>query len=197
MALLESEERMPDALELEFNERNKRIGILIAILAGILAFTEAAGSNASSDALRGTIEASNTWAFFQAKTIRMTTLRAQADALELTSADLPTGTRLDAMKKRIAEWRATADRYDSEPATGEGRKELSVKAKEIEAARDDAAAANSTYDLASGALQLGILLASAAVVTSVLWLAYIGAGLGVLGAAFGALGTWAPHLLGG
>jgi hypothetical protein len=197
MALLESEERMPEALELEFNERNKRIGILIAILAGILAFTEAAGNNASSDALRGTIEASNTWAFFQAKTIRMTTLRAQADALELTSAEMAAGAGQEAVRARIADWRATADRYDSEPATGEGRKELSAKAAAIETARDDAAAANSTYDLASGALQLGILLASAAVVTSVLWLAYIGAGLGVLGAAFGALGLWAPHLLGG
>jgi hypothetical protein len=188
---------MTDALELEFNERNKRIGILIAVLAGALAFTEAAGSNASSDALRGTVEASNTWAFFQAKTIRMTTLKAQADALELTSAGMEEGTALEAVKKQIADWRATAARYDSEPETGEGRKELSVKAKAIETARDDAAAANATFDLASGALQLGILLASAAVVTSVLWLAYISAGLGVLGAVFGALGVWAPHVLGG
>ncbi|MBL8782261.1 MAG: DUF4337 domain-containing protein [Alphaproteobacteria bacterium] len=188
---------MPDALELEFNERNKRIGILIAILAGILAFTEAAGSNAASDSLRGTVEASNTWAFFQAKTIRMTTLKAQADALELTSGEMQAGPALEAVKKQIAEWRATAERYDSEPSTGEGRKELSAKAATIEAARDDAAAANSTFDLASGALQLGILLASAAVVTSVLWLAYLGAGLGVVGAVFGVLGVWAPHLLGG
>jgi hypothetical protein len=125
MTLLDSEERMPEALELEFNERNKRIGILIAILAGILAFTEAAGNNASSDALRGTI------------------VRTQADALELTSTQMPAGAPQDAVKKQIADWRATAERYDSEPATGEGRKELSAKAKEIEAARDEAAAANS------------------------------------------------------
>ena len=187
---------MPEELELEFNERNKRIGILIALLAGVLAFTEAAGSNAASDALRGTVEASDTWAFFQAKTIRMTTLRAQADALELTSGDAK-GAAREAIAKRVAEWRATADRYDSEPSTGEGRKELSVKAKQIEATRDDNAAANGTYDLASGALQLGILLASAAVVTSVLWLAYIGAGLGVVGSVFGMMGLWAPHILGG
>lgn len=187
---------MPEGLELEFNERNKRIGILIAVIAAVLAFTEAAGSNAASDSLRGTVEASNTWAFFQAKTIRMTTLRAQADALELSSANMGTTERA-AIAKRVAEWRATADRYDSEPETGEGRKELSTKAKQIETQRDDAAAANATYDLASGALQMGILLASAAVVTSVLWLAYIGAGLGVLGTLLGALGLWAPHVLGG
>jgi hypothetical protein len=188
---------MAEGLELEFDERNKRIGILIAILAAVLAFTEAAGSNAASDALRGTVEASNTWAFFQAKTIRMTTLRAQARDLEIAAIGMPKGAKLDEINKQVAEWRATADRYDSEPETGEGRKELSERAKQIETDRDNAAAANSTYDLASGALQLGILLASAAVVTSLLWLAYAGLGLGVLGIVFGALGTWAPHVLGG
>ncbi|MEQ1863094.1 MAG: DUF4337 domain-containing protein [Micropepsaceae bacterium] len=188
---------MTEGLELEFNERNKRIGILIAILAGVLAFTEAGGQNASSDALRGTIEASNTWAFFQAKTIRMTTLRTQARDLELSVIGMEPGAKLEEINKTIAEWRATAERYDSEPETGEGRKELTAKAKAIEAARDEAAAANGSYDLASSALQLGILLASAAVVTSVLWLAYIGAALGVVGAIFGALALWAPFVLGG
>ncbi|MBL9098187.1 MAG: DUF4337 domain-containing protein [Alphaproteobacteria bacterium] len=188
---------MTEALELEFNERNKRIGILIAVMAGVLAFSEAGGSNASADALKGTVELSNTWAFFQAKTIRMTTLKAQAESLELLTADLDDGPKKEMIKKAIADWRATAARYDSEPETGEGRKELSARAKEVEAARDDAAAANATFDLSSGALQLGILLASAAVVTSVLWLAYIGAGLGVVGAVVYALGLWAPHVLGG
>lgn len=188
---------MAEGLELEFDERNKRIGILIAVMAAVLAFTEAAGSNAASDSLRGTVEASNTWAFFQAKTIRMTTLRSQARDLEITAIGMPKGAKLDEINKQIAEWRATADRYDSEPETGEGRKELTEKAKKIEADRDDAAAANSTFDLASGALQLGILLASAAVVTSLLWLAYAGLGLGILGAVLGAMGVWAPHVLGG
>ena len=188
---------MGEGLELEFNDTNKRIGILIAIMAGALAFAEAGGSNASADALRGTVELSNTWAFFQAKTIRMTTLKAQADSLELLSADMAAGPHREAITKTIADWRATAARCDSEPATGEGRKELSAKAKEIEVDRDDAAAANATYDLSSSALQLGILLASAAVVTGVLWLSYIGAGLGVVGTVLGLMGLLVPHVLGG
>ncbi len=188
---------MAEGLELEFNETNKRIGILIAVMAGVLAFAEAGGSNASADALRGTVELSNTWAFFQAKTIRMTTLKAEADSLELTVAKWEPGPEREAAVKTIADWRATAARYDSEPETGEGRKELSAKAKAIEAARNDAAAANATFDLSSSALQLGILLASAAVVTGLLWLAYVGAGLGVLGTALGLMGVWAPHFLGG
>ncbi len=188
---------MAEGLELEFNDTNKRIGILIAVMAGVLAFAEAGGSNASADALRGTVELSNTWAFFQAKTIRMTTLNAQAESLGLLSADMAAGPQREAVTKTVAAWRATAARYDSEPATGEGRKELAAKAKEIEADRNDAAAANATYDLSSSALQLGILLASAAVVTGLLWLSYIGAGLGVAGTILGFMGLWTPHILGG
>ena len=188
---------MSEGLELEFNETNKRIGILIAVMASVLAFTEAAGSNAAADAIRQTVEASDTWAFFQAKTIRMTVLRTEAQSLELSSAEMKPGPGSDAAKKVIAEWRGTADRYDSDPESGEGRKELSDKAKKIMAERDDNAAANATYDLASGALQLGILLASAAVVTSVLWLAYIGAGLGLIGSGLGLMAWFAPHVLGG
>lgn len=188
---------MAEGLELEFNETNKRIGILIAVMASVLAFTEAAGSNAAADAIRETVEASDTWSFFQAKTIRMTVLRTEAQSLELRSAEMKAGPGLDAINKAIGEWRATADRYESDPKDGEGRKELSDKAKKIMEERDDHAAANASYDLASGALQLGILLASAAVVTSVLWLAYVGAGLGLLGAACGLLAWFAPHVLGG
>lgn len=188
---------MSEALELEFNERNKRIGILIAFMAGALAITETAGDNAADDMLRDTIEASDTWAFFQAKTIRMTTLRAQADGLEATTVGMKPGPALDAINKTIAAWRATADRYDSEPDTGEGRKELMARAQEVEKTRDDNAAADATFDFASGALQLGILLASAAVVTSLLWLAYIGAGVGAVGLVLGIMGVAAPHVFGG
>lgn len=188
---------MTEGLEIEFDTKNKRIGILIAVMAAILALVEAGGNNAGQDALRGTIEASNTWAFFQAKTIRMTTLNAEARALELHAASMDDGPARKEMAKAIEEWRATAKRYDSEPDTGEGRKELSVRAKQIEQARDTAAAANATFDLASSALQLGILLASASVVTSLIWLAYLGGGLGALGACIGVMGLVAPQIIGG
>jgi len=85
---------------------NKRIGIVIAIMAGALAFTEMAGRNAATDVVRETVEASDTWAFYQAKTIRAAMLRADAQALELTSASLPQGS--GAAVKTIADWQATA-----------------------------------------------------------------------------------------
>jgi hypothetical protein len=188
---------MSEGLEIEFDEKNKRIGILIAIMAAVLALVEAGGNNAAQDALRGTIEATDTWAFYQAKTIRMTTLNAQARSLELEAMDVKKGPRLEEMKKTIEEWRATANRYDSDPQGGEGRKELLAKARKIEAERDDFAAANGVFDLSSSALQLAILLASASVVTSLVWLAWLGAGLGAIGGLLGVLAVVAPHLLGG
>lgn len=188
---------MAESIEIELDEKNKRIGILIAVMAMVLALVEAAGNNAGQDALRGTIEASNTWAFFQAKTIRMTTLEAGATTLDLQSAGMKPGPELEAIRKTVGEWRDKAARYDSEPETGEGRKELMARARQIEADRDDAAAANATFDLASSALQLAILLASVSVVVSMVWLVYLGAGVGAIGTAIGILGVVAPHLLGG
>ncbi|HMI95267.1 MAG TPA: DUF4337 family protein, partial [Micropepsaceae bacterium] len=105
---------------------NKRIGIAIAIMAAALAFTEMAARNADTDVVRETVEASDTWAFFQAKSIRAAMLRADARALQLETAGRP-GTDETQIASTIADWQATAAREDSEPSTGEGRKELAVK----------------------------------------------------------------------
>ena len=101
------------------------------------------------------------------------------------------------MAKTVAEWEATAAREDSEPTTGEGRKELAVRAQAIEKRRDDRNAAKESYEYASGALELGILLASSAVVTGLMPLAFLGGGMGALGIIAGILGWGAPHILGG
>ena len=188
---------MSEGLEIEFDDKNKRIGILIAIMAAVLALVEAGGNNAAQDALRGTVELTDTWAFYQAKTIRKTTLETEARALELQAAGMEDGPKLKDINAQIAEWRATASRYESDPQGGDGRKELMAKAAKIEVDRDDAAAANGIFDLSSSALQLAILLASVSVVTSIVWLAWLGAGLGVIGTIFGVLGVVAPHILGG
>ena len=113
---------MAEGLELEFNERTKRIGIMIAVMAAVLALSEAAGQNAQADAIRETVEATDLWAFFQAKTIRMTTLKSDADMLELQSMNLKPGPQAAAIAKTVAGWRATVEHYDSDPQSNEGRK---------------------------------------------------------------------------
>lgn len=170
---------------------NKKIALLIAVLALVLAFSETLGNGAQTKALGANIEASNLWAFFQAKTIRMTTVRTAAEqaALELPQAD---GARKEAIEKQIKGWRDAGARYDSEPDTNEGRKELMVRAKAAEASRDRALASYHHYEVASAAVQIAIVLASAEIVTGVAFLSWIAAALGVIGVAFCAIGFWWP-----
>jgi hypothetical protein len=171
---------------------NKRIALLIAVLAALLALSETAGKSAQTAALSYNIEASNLWAFFQAKTIRGTLLRTAAEALEVDAAGSPAPPVKEAMEKRLAGWRATAARYDSEPETREGRKELMERAKDAEKKRDRALAAYHHFELSSAALQLGIVLASAAVVTGVGLLVWIAGALGVAGAVLAGIAYLAP-----
>jgi len=164
---------------------NRKIALLIAVLALVLAFSETLGKAAQTAALSFNIEGSNLWAFFQAKTIRQTVLRTAA---EQTSVG---GTNEEA-KKQVESWRKTAQRYQSEPETGEGRDELMARAREAEKKRDRAMAAYHQYEVASAAVQIAIVLASAAIVTGAMALAWIGAGLGVVGIVFCVIGFFAP-----
>jgi hypothetical protein len=171
---------------------NKKIALLIAILAMVLALSETLGKSAQTAALSYNVEASNLWSFFQAKTIRMTTLRTAAEALEL---ELPKTSRpeaKEAMEKRIADWKKTVARYDAEPETGEGRKELAARAKVAEEKRDRSLAAYHHYEIGSAALQIAIVLASAEVITGVVFLTWLSGGLGLIGIAFCAIGLLAP-----
>jgi hypothetical protein len=179
------------------SSRNKRIGIMIAVMAGALAFCEMAARNAANDVIRETVEASDTWAFYQAKTIRAAMLRADAKALQVQAAGGVQGPQATQIADTVKEWETTAAREDSEPSTGEGRKELLVKAQGIEKHRDDRSAASETYEYGAGALELGILLASSAIVTGLTWLAAVGGSFGAIGAVFGVLGYAVPHLVGG
>jgi hypothetical protein len=162
---------------------NRKVALLIAVLALVLAFSETLGKASQTAALSYNIEASNLWAFFQAKTIRQTVLRTAAEQTEALS---PSATKL------VEQWRKTAQRYQTEPETGEGRDELMARAKDAEKKRDRALAAYHQYELASAAVQISIVLASAAIVTGAMALAWIGAGLGLVGVAFCLIGALAP-----
>ena len=169
---------------------NKKVALLISVLAVVLAFAETLGKGAQTNGLAANIEASNLWAFYQAKTIRMTTLRTTAEAAEV---ELPqSGAKKDALAKKIADWKSAAARYDSEPETGEGRKELMARAKAAEVKRDHAMAAYHQHELASALVQIAIVLASAHIITGVGALIWISAALGLGGVVFCLIGFFAP-----
>jgi len=194
------------------DNHNKQIALLIAVIALFLAFSETLGKSAQTAALSYNVEASNYWAFYQAKTIRQTTIEAVNELLKFELAKIDGGSSNDALKKamseRIDNWTKTTARYASEPMDrpvshdvnlnppyGEGRRELSALALASQAKRDTALERYHHYEVASAAYQIGIVLASAAVITGMLALAYTAAGLGVIGLIFTAIGLFAPGAL--
>lgn len=172
---------------------NKRIALLVAVLAALLAVSEMGGKSAQTEVLTQHVEATNMWTFFQAKTVRQTVIRTAAEALSVEykePSEIP-----PAVSRQIAKWQATVQRYDSEPETNEGRKELMARAKMHEQKRETARGAYHLFEYGSAAFQLAIVLAGAAALTSVLMLAVVSGGLGILGAALTALGFFAPTLV--
>ncbi|TBW40279.1 DUF4337 domain-containing protein [Siculibacillus lacustris] len=174
---------------------NKQIALVIAVLALFLAFSETLGKSAQTSALSSNVEASNLWAFFQAKTIRMTTLRTAAENRALDKIATPDATVQAAMAAQIDGWQKTAARYDDEPATGEGRKQLAARATEAEHRHDLALERYHHYEIASAAFQIGIVLCSATVITGMVFLTFLAGGLGLVGVAFTAIGLFAPQMV--
>src|SRR5947209_3836807 len=114
---------------------NKKIGLLIAVIALCLALSETLGKGAQTEFISKNVEASNLWAFFQAKSIRRTVIQTAAEQAELSLSLLEDAAAKAALQKQIDDWQQTAARYRSEPDTGEGMEQLSERAKHVEEAR--------------------------------------------------------------
>jgi hypothetical protein len=171
---------------------NKRVALLISVLALFLALAETLAKGAQTDALGANVEASNQWAYFQARTIRGTVLKTADETLALLPPEVANS---EAVKAKRAEWAKTLARWDSEPATGEGRKELAEKARHSGEVRDLALHRYHHYEFASAAFQIGIVLASAEVITGIFALVVGGGALGVAGLVLLGFGLYAPHAL--
>jgi hypothetical protein len=161
----------------------KRAAMAIAFFAMLLAITGLGGNNATKEAINENIQASNAFNFFQAKNMRQTSLVLAANELELAWANesgLPESAKT-ALRDKLADYRKTIARYESEPETGEGKKELLVKAREHEQKRDHALKQDPYFDYAEALLQIAIVLISVSIVADQKWLSLIGGGLGLLG----------------
>lgn len=192
--MAEAHEQMEHAEHVEHAAgHNKKIALLIAVIALFLAFSETLGKSAQTEAISLNIKASDTWNFFQAKTIRQTSLRVAADALALQTATAPSDEVRAQLAKQIETWKSTVARYESDPKEKDGRKELREQAEHLEHERDTSLARYHHYEVASAAFQIGIVLCSAAVITGIVALAYLAGGVAVLGLVFMGIGLFAPH----
>lgn len=174
---------------------NKKIALLIAVMALFLAIAETMAKSAQTDAINANVEASNLWAFFQARTIRQTTVRTAAEDMAITRDALADEAVKAAMTRQIDAWRRNADRWETEPETREGRRELMARAQAAEKKRDVAYKRYHDFEIGSAAFQIAIVLASATVITGAIVLAWLAGLLGLAGIGFVAVGVWSPGLI--
>jgi hypothetical protein len=120
----------------EASSENRKIALLIAVIALFLALSETLGKGAQTESISKNVESSNLWAFFQAKSIRRTVVQTASDQAKLSLGVLGNDAAKAAFQKQIDDWQQTAARYRSEPKTGEGQDELSERAKRAEEERD-------------------------------------------------------------
>jgi hypothetical protein len=113
-------------------------------------------------------ELTDTYGFYQARNIRQTAYQIaveQLDAQLLGLPDMPEAARTK-IEDRIKRFRERVDRYESDPSTGDGKKELLAKAKEFEARRDQAAERDPNFDFAEALFQIAIVLGSVSIVAA-------------------------------
>jgi hypothetical protein len=134
----------------------------------VLALASLGGSNASKEATMHNILASNAYAFYQAKNIRQTSYKLAADDLQfiLAQEKLSPATR-ELVEGKLQSYKKNIERYESEPDTKEGKKELMLQAKEHEHERDLALRRDPWFDYAEALLQISIVLTSVALITGV------------------------------
>ena len=157
--------------------------IYVGIAAMLLAIAALGGAEATKEMLNSNIQSSDTYAFYQAKNIRQTLYQTSAAQLELLAAGAAALSDSDKAKtaELIKRYRDTVTRYESEPETKEGKKELMAKAKEWDHKRDHAAAKIPNFEYAEAAFQIAIVLGSVAIVAASPWLLGVSGVLATLG----------------
>ena len=177
--LINKQPKDPDAPKPPVGSRSEReaklkdkAGMVISVFALLLAVNSWYGGTLSSKTLNNTIASNNVWAFYQAKSIKQTLAEQSLDDAIY---------RKDTAKAEKLQ--AKIDRYESDPKTGEGKKELMEKARALEAERDEAKKRSPWIGYASTMYQLSIVVLSASILAvsmAMFWGSFFVAGLGVL-----------------
>jgi hypothetical protein len=157
------------------SEREAKIkdkaGWVITVIAGLLAVNTYIANGYSGSVLTNIIKANDTYSFYQAKSIKQTIAENARDDAELRNDS-----------KKVAALTAKIDRYESDPVTGEGKKELLAKARSLEAARDEATKHSPWLTFSGSAFQLSIVLLSAAILAVSMGMFWASIGVGLVGA---------------
>lgn len=140
----------------------RRVALVTAIIAVAMAIAALGGSNSTKEMLLAQQQASDQWAFYQAKVIRENLYRTQVEQMRATL--LAHGRSLSPEARKIldetqAKFQAEAARYAQE------KKEVETEAKTLEARRDVAGARDQNFDYAGVLFQVAIVLGSVAILS--------------------------------
>lgn len=150
--MAEEVKKAPTRSEREAAIKDKA-GLVIVVMALLLAVNTYFANSFSSAAMTNLLKASNTYGFFQSKSIKQSIAEGQLEDAKAKGD-----------KKRVAELQAKIDRYESDPKSGEGKKELLAKARAQEAARDEARVHSPWLTFSGMLFQLAIVLLSASII---------------------------------
>jgi Domain of unknown function (DUF4337) len=178
---------------------SKRIAIFITVIGLFLAIAETMAKGAQTNSISSNVQASNLWSFYQAKTIRQTSIKTAAEQMEIDVALAKDPAIKERLAKRVADWQKDVARYQSEPKindkqenVGEGRKELQERALESEKKRDVYTDKYHCFEIGSAAFQIAIVMASVYLLTHIVYLLWMASGLMGIGLLFSLMGLIAP-----
>src|SRR5512135_50148 len=124
--------------------------VIFAVCATLSTFK---GGGFSTRSVMSQSQASDQWAYYQAKSIKSYMYQMQKENLELKLRDLPRGTAKDTLNTyevKIADYARKIDKYEQE------KTEIQSKAKELESIRDEAQKHSKAFGMAIIFLQIAM-----------------------------------------
>ncbi len=164
--------------------------LLVAFLAAGLAISEQGAKHAEIKVQQLAIDTADSWAQYQAKSIRGTMsadLAGVIAALDTTN-DPAAAARRDQVVEKLKQ---DQERYENDPK--DGKDAIAHRAREFEEQRHHALEQTHAYHNGSAAMELGIVLATASAITRSRMLIYMALGFGIAGVILSALGFFAPE----
>jgi uncharacterized protein DUF4337 len=189
---------MPEAAEeaVEAKEKDRTVALVIAILALLLALSEAGAKKAQHFSTEKNIEASDLFNFYQAKRIRSTVVETASETLEAQKTAIADPKAQEAFERQVGDFKAAVARFEKDPKKPEDSLDaIDERANAAVEARELANRRLEHYELGSGLAQIAIVLASAAIITGIGALVWLSVGLGAVGAVLMAFGFLAPTVL--
>ena len=162
----DAEAALERAKERSFRDR---VSLLVGVFAVVLAIVHMSAAGAQRESLLKGIEASDTFAYMQAKIVRETVLKTAA-----ANGHDPA---------QIAEWTTEARRLRENDAAGHGIKQLQEAGAAQRNEGNSSASAGEKYELAETALQLAIVLLSIALIARSVWITLTASTFAVAGIA--------------